>query len=349
MGHIILFAIIFAFIGGSIGGGIYYHTAVIILGAVFGALLGGFLGWIHTNEKMRALRTQLKVIKVFVIIGAVGGLVYWLLSIIFIEFYAWWEPLAFLPLLVGFGLLAGLALSSFVKVVSAIWNKVADFIPIFGGGAIAAAIVVFISFPIWIVACPIVSMCRFVSIKRKLRYESHVEEDAHNTDDPGEKDEYEKLFERVMLEKERRGAKKAFDYINNCIKNNTNPSVEYAVRGELNAELENYQEAVDDYTKAISVSPDFTMAYFCRGTAYMETDNFQNAIEDFNKAIEIIGSDPELVSTASLVYYFRGECYEELGRTQDAIEDYEKSLYFDPDSDVAEDIRESIENLKRKG
>jgi len=49
--------------------------------------------------------------------------------------------------------------------------------------------------------------------------------------------------------------------------------------------LENYDQAISDYTKAIEINPDYTEAYLNRGNAYaFSMDNFSQACSDWQKA-----------------------------------------------------------------
>jgi hypothetical protein len=43
--------------------------------------------------------------------------------------------------------------------------------------------------------------------------------------------------------------------------------------------------AVGEYTRAIGVNPNYTDAYFKRGYSYEKLDQDQNAISDYDKAI----------------------------------------------------------------
>lgn len=52
-------------------------------------------------------------------------------------------------------------------------------------------------------------------------------------------------------------------------------------------ELQNYQEAITDFTKAISVYPEYFEVYNDRGTAYSRLNRNNKAIADYKKALEI--------------------------------------------------------------
>ena len=52
-------------------------------------------------------------------------------------------------------------------------------------------------------------------------------------------------------------------------------------------ESQNYEEAILDYTKAISIYPDYFEAYNDRGSAYNLIRKSNKAIADFKKALQI--------------------------------------------------------------
>ena len=62
---------------------------------------------------------------------------------------------------------------------------------------------------------------------------------------------------------------------------------------------QDYQEAVNMFSKALTISPDFKQAYKNRGIAYSLLSKNKEAILDFTKAIRLDDSDPYL-------YNYRG-------------------------------------------
>ena len=79
--------------------------------------------------------------------------------------------------------------------------------------------------------------------------------------------------------------------------------------------LENYDNAIEYYNKAIELKPDYVYAYNNRGNAKSDLGNFQEAIEDFNKAIELM---PDYAKA----YYGRGATNLELHNYIKAIKDF---------------------------
>ncbi len=93
--------------------------------------------------------------------------------------------------------------------------------------------------------------------------------------------------------------------------------------GNANVTLEKYEEAIEDYTRAIDLNPQYAEAYNNRGIANRHLVKFEEAIEDYNKAIKL---NPQLVTP----YYNRGTAKATLGKRQEAIEDYNKVIKLNP-------------------
>jgi len=58
----------------------------------------------------------------------------------------------------------------------------------------------------------------------------------------------------------------------------------YALRGFDNYKLENYQAAINDYSKAIEMNPNFPEAFYIRSQSFLGLDKFKNAMDDALKA-----------------------------------------------------------------
>ena len=53
------------------------------------------------------------------------------------------------------------------------------------------------------------------------------------------------------------------------------------------AKLNQYDRAIQDYSKAIELGPGHAIAYYNRGNVYIELNQPIKAIKDYNKAIEL--------------------------------------------------------------
>jgi tetratricopeptide (TPR) repeat protein len=94
-------------------------------------------------------------------------------------------------------------------------------------------------------------------------------------------------------------------------------------RGLASIHSGEYQQAINDFNKAIEIYPHFAAAYINRGGAHYKLGNHQQAINDFNKAIEI---DPKLAEA----YFGRGNVFFKLGSYRQTLNDYNKALELNP-------------------
>lgn len=90
----------------------------------------------------------------------------------------------------------------------------------------------------------------------------------------------------------------------------------YSVLGQWN-------DAIDNYSKAIAIYPDFAKAHVDRGVAYGKLGQFDNVIADCSKAIEI---DPKYTEA----WYDRGIAYVNLHQFEKAVADFSKAIELDP-------------------
>ena len=112
----------------------------------------------------------------------------------------------------------------------------------------------------------------------------------------------------------------------------TNRVLKYNRSGHLKFLLQNYTEAIVDYTKVIAIDPKNTEAYFGRGLSNARLKNYTEAIVDYSKVIEINIKD----SQAS---YYRGYAKYELQDYRGAIVDFTQTIESDPKNGDAYSIR----------
>jgi tetratricopeptide (TPR) repeat protein len=99
----------------------------------------------------------------------------------------------------------------------------------------------------------------------------------------------------------------------------------YRDRGSALIQLQDPQQAINDFNRAIELNSDEGWGYGLRGLAYTQTGDIQPAIEDFNQAINL-NPDEEWV------YIGRGLANLAIGESQQAIEDLERALELDPNN-----------------
>jgi tetratricopeptide (TPR) repeat protein len=73
----------------------------------------------------------------------------------------------------------------------------------------------------------------------------------------------------------------------------------YFKRGILKCRNKDYKGGMEDYTKAIELSPNNSNAYFYRGNAKCELKDCDGAIEDFDKSIELNPSNADAYTNRS--------------------------------------------------
>jgi len=83
----------------------------------------------------------------------------------------------------------------------------------------------------------------------------------------------------------------------------------------------NYQDAINQFTSAVSLNPQYKDAYFMRGSSYEITKDFTKAAEDFNRALILEPKNEE--------YCFHiGKSYYELKKYDDAINILNKAIHL---------------------
>ncbi len=88
------------------------------------------------------------------------------------------------------------------------------------------------------------------------------------------------------------------------------------------------QQALDDYSTALSLDPNLSDAYFNRALIYENLGQPEKAIADFGKVISVHPEDSDaFVNRANNLAY--------LGQNQEAINDYNKAIILKPDLAIA--------------
>ena len=88
----------------------------------------------------------------------------------------------------------------------------------------------------------------------------------------------------------------------------------------------NYQLAIEEYTKAISIDPNDEFVYVMRSTLYSIEDKLTDALSDLDTAIEINGT--------SYVHLIYGQLYYfDLKDNNRALEFFNKSIDLDPNKE----------------
>jgi tetratricopeptide (TPR) repeat protein len=99
-------------------------------------------------------------------------------------------------------------------------------------------------------------------------------------------------------------------------------------RGNVFDETGVFDRAIDDYTRAIGIEPHYTMAYNNRGLAHRHKGDFEKAIADFTAAL---GLDPNYAKA----YNNRGMVLAQTGEHPRAIDDFTRAIRIDPRDQAA--------------
>lgn len=120
------------------------------------------------------------------------------------------------------------------------------------------------------------------------------------------------------------------------------PMWQYDSRGKCYEELNQYDNAIADYTKEIelieneclefNVVPYSYYVYINRGKLYTKIKKYHKALKDFEQSIELLNKEIEInkigiwkYQTLSESYYNRGLTYKALGETEKANADFAKA------------------------
>jgi tetratricopeptide (TPR) repeat protein len=111
----------------------------------------------------------------------------------------------------------------------------------------------------------------------------------------------------------------AIDNLGKAITLNPNYSYSYLYRGLCYYAKQQYDLAIQDYNKVLAQTPADTYTYNARGNAYYAKQQYDLAIQDYNKAVSLNPNDPYTYTVRGLAYYGK-QAYEP------AIQDYTKAI-----------------------
>lgn len=122
---------------------------------------------------------------------------------------------------------------------------------------------------------------------------------------------------------------KAIDNINKSIELKNDWDIPYFYRGASNQALENYDEAILDYTKALEYNEKMTDAYYNRAKILLSRKDIENpdinrAINDLRKALEL---DPNFIDAL----YAMAAALKKQEQFQECLSYLDKVLELQPD------------------
>lgn len=132
----------------------------------------------------------------------------------------------------------------------------------------------------------------------------------------------------------------AIENINKSLGLKNDWAIPYFYRGAVYDAMEKYDEAMLDYTKALSIDDKMTDAYYNRAKIILsrkdiENPNIQNAINDLEKALEL---DEKFVDAL----FAMAAAYKKLGDYHKALSYLEKLLEIEPDAVHAKALKKLI-------
>ena len=122
----------------------------------------------------------------------------------------------------------------------------------------------------------------------------------------------------------------AIENINKSLELKKDWEIPYFYRAVANQALENFDEAMLDYTKAIQLNEKMTDAYYNRAKIILsrkdiENPNIENAVKDLEKALEL---DEEFIDAL----FAMAAAQKKLENYHKALEYLEKLLEIEPDA-----------------
>ena len=132
----------------------------------------------------------------------------------------------------------------------------------------------------------------------------------------------------------------AIDNINKSLELKKDWDIPYFYRAVANQALENFDEAMLDYTKSIQLNDKMTDAYYNRARIILsrkdiENPNIENAIKDLEKALEL---DDKFIDAL----FAMAAAQKKLGNYHKALEYLEKLLEIEPDAVHARALKKLI-------
>jgi tetratricopeptide (TPR) repeat protein len=147
-------------------------------------------------------------------------------------------------------------------------------------------------------------------------------------------DEMVKRYDHIVYElRKNKQYRKCLPYLNRMIELKESANV-YISRGIVHFMLKDYENAINDYDRAIKLDSNYVTAYIYRGNAYRSLKEYEPAIEDYSFALE-------LNSGYTAAYINRADAHSDLGDAHSdpreyslAINDYKEAIKLAKDYTV---------------
>lgn len=99
-------------------------------------------------------------------------------------------------------------------------------------------------------------------------------------------------------------------------------------RAQVYDELKRFNDAKNDYDKALAIAPERAALYISRSYAFIRTEQYEEALKDLEKALSLEPHHKEAFNN-------RADVFRRLGKYDEAVKDAQKALELDPGFDLA--------------
>lgn len=130
----------------------------------------------------------------------------------------------------------------------------------------------------------------------------------------------------------------AIDNYTKAIKKQGNVAPFYLNRGVVFHELGDYKKTLSDYNKALELNPEHAVAFNNRGNIYDDLGEKEQALSDYNRALEL---NPEY----AFAYNNRGNIYYGMGEKEQALSNYNRAIELNPEYKLAYQNRARLYRL----
>ncbi len=150
-------------------------------------------------------------------------------------------------------------------------------------------------------------------------------------------------FQEAMAARVAGNHAEAMDHLSQAIQASPDTGNLYYWRADTRVRLGRYDEAIEDYTKALELMPEHRASMLGRGVAWLWKEQWDSARKDLTAALES-GGDPD--GAAAWAHRARGIVNAALGQPAEAIADYEAYLAITPQAEDRAEVEGWIAQLR---
>jgi len=122
-------------------------------------------------------------------------------------------------------------------------------------------------------------------------------------------------FEKAIAQVKNKQLRLAIKSFTLCIENNEKVLESYLHRSSCYFQLKEFENVVEDLTKAIDFDPTWEEYYYNRAAAYVNLTQYQNALDDYNIAVTL---NPQYKNA----HYNKGSVHMKLDQHEKAVESF---------------------------